>query len=67
MLSRNKIRKYLRVKWDISFRRAFVAKSENEQIGELVQASREISQFAKHTRQLLEIIEESKLKLWTST
>lgn len=65
--SRKKVRKYLRVRWDISFRRAFIVKPEDQQLCELIKASRELSDFARHTRELLDIIEQSKVKLSTST
>lgn len=45
-MRRFKVRKYLRNKWDISFRRTFVGKSEDEQIEELGEIGRFMHELA---------------------
>lgn len=66
-MNRFKVRKYLKIRWDISFRRKFAIKSEDEQLHYLVETSRHLAGLAEQCRHIQSIAEMSGIKLSTST
>lgn len=68
MRNHSKIRKYLRIRWDIAFRRKFVVASPDEQISELMAQCRHIAAESQRHREIQELMESiNPPQTWTST
>lgn len=63
-MTRSKVRKYVRIHWDISFRKSYLRKSEDEQINELMSQCRwYIAAVAEQGRLLIAKIKIKRLEM----